>query len=379
MKVHGEGLADGSKSSNSDSDESELDLDDELDGDDLDDDVLSRKASSDNNRLTSIGRRSNGKQKRASLNSDGAEEDDDEEDEDDEEDDEDDDEEDDDLADAEDENSMKGLNGVKIELKREYSPEQNGDGKRAYTRRNVQRGLGGAPKAVGVRKPKKKLLMADNEASPIASVQQTLTPGKRGRKPRQVHLQDVQPAAEAVKPEQLAVGHRQAVQTAAENSTGGPQINPLALSGAAGTPTYYPLGNYAASRGHYGSSGSSNNNGSNQVSSNYASPSSQAQCNLTVAPPATDQYGRHHYSASQINQDSSSSPSTTTAAAAAATATSNSSAAPTTERQTSLSGSMGQQGQHHQQQQHQHGSQQLSSPAGGQTNGSSPQATLSEW
>lgn len=376
MKVHGEGLADGSKSSNSDTDESELDLDDELDGDDLDDDVLSRKVSSDN-RLTGIGRRSNGKQKRASLNSDGAEEDDDEEEEEEEDEDEEDDEEDEDLADAEEENTIKGLNGVKMELKREYSPEQNGDGKRAYTRRNIQRGLG-APKA-GVRKPKKKLLMADNEASPIASVQQTPTPGKRGRKPRQVHLQDAQSAGEDMKSgeQAVAVGHRQAVQ-AADNSSGGSQINPLALSGAAGTPTYYPLGSYAAGRGHYGGGGGggSNNNGSNQVSSNYASPSSQAQCNLTVAPPATDQYGRHHYSASQINQDSSSSPSTTTTAAA--TATSNSSAAATTERQTSLSSSMGQQGQQHHQQ-HQHGSQQLSSPAGGQTNGSSPQATLSEW
>ena len=354
MKVHGEGISeDDLKSEASGLNESDLDLDGDdetIDNELIDDELSIRKK---------ICRRRR-KRMRMSLNSDGERQGDQvvgDEDEDDDDDDGDEDEEDEDDEDEEDEGEddeeggeeLREIDGGLADIKREYSPEQTGDGKRPYRRQSLS----------GQRRRKRqKLTSLDNNIDEQPNGAPTIK--QRGRKSGRAG--DV-----ANSKLDHVSGALNGSSTMLRTATGVLDDGQLTLSGtttsaAASTTTttstsgnYYPLANYAARQ--YAAAMATNQPtvGSNQqtfvASSAQQQQQQQQQCNNSV----TDQYGRH-YASQPIGQPNS--PST------------DGSTVSNMRQQQHL-----QRSSLHQQQQPQLTS---GSPTGG-PNRTSPPATLTEW
>jgi len=317
MKVHGEGLADDIKSTTSEnSNESELDLEDELD-EDLDEVLASSK------KIGGRGRQQQQQRKRMSLNSDGDGDDDEDEladgDEGEEEDGEEEEEEDGDEG-REDELDLDAAEAKSEQIKREYSPEQSGDGKRPYKR------------AKEVNLTTRKL----SKSRRLSIDGDPISPTKRGRKPRISQVNNN--------------GKLANVRNLTDNNT--MVANPMATASVANSvgiganPTYYQLNGYTSRQ-------------YSTEKANGANYAAQTQCNQT----SLNQYARHYASQESTNSSAS---------------------APERSALSSLSTvSLGQHAQSSQRSDHRllvSGKQQLlNSPTSGQTNGTSPPAALSDW
>lgn len=245
MKVHGEGLLDGTKSTTSDTDEDE-DEDEEIE-EELEEDEESELDldEMDNNNSGST-RGSSTKNRRklkpvSSLNS----EEDGEVDETDE------------LE--EEDNVSEGKKST--DIKREYSPEQSGDGKRPYRRNKDKLAL--------ARKSKRR--PSENEAAGQPK------PAKRGRKPKTQQQQ-----------QQNIIGPVEHLNQSSDNGQ----------ATIGNTPTYYPLTGYARQYASHVNGGT-----------NYASAATGGQCN-----PLEQYHSRSLYT-SQINTNQESNTSSSSSAA----------------------------------------------------------------
>lgn len=346
MKVHGEGLADGIKLTTSDTEDDEVedDEEDQDDGDEIDDGQQlgdAGKASESELDRFGIGANNGGRSgklnrskkmmKRASsLNNSNLEEEEEEE----------------ELmeeigANEESDGAVRKL----TEIKREYSPEQTGDGKRPY-RRNRDKLNGG-------RRSKRKLLVQDNEQGQLDI---GFPPMKRGRKPK--ILQQLEKGQQEQQQQQQLLllnnhNHQRVEQQQHQQQQQQPhhhQQNNIVDSVDGNTPTYYTLSGYAR-----------------QYSSNVVNYTPPSGIGSQLSNPMGSAYhGRSLYASQQLsnNQESSNN--------SVASSTISSAVAPTT----GSSNMNGNQQQHHGNQQTQ-----LSSPNNTeqQTNGTPPLATLSEW
>lgn len=277
MKVHGEGLTDEIKSTNSDSNESELDLDDD-DDDDLDNGGVGDSMDDENvdgilnvKKITKTRKRRNRKLITKSLNSDG---DDDEID--------DDDDEDEYLADGglneedglleEKDNNNEDDDNIKADIKREYSPEQTGDGKRPY-RRNLA-------------KLTKTKLRKLNSSPSVANLDVSRSTNKRADK----KSKNIQSDAQSITAPSVDIAPINQLSTHLETTPN--------------TAAYYTtLGGYAArnhqqQQQHLQQYNATNQHHPNQVNGATYTSSSAQQCGRSA-----DQYNRH-YAASQSNQES---------------------------------------------------------------------------
>lgn len=259
MKVHGEGLADEDLKSDI-SDDSNEDTDEDLDLDEMDDveedETGGLKVSATNRKKPRVG----GRRKRvrmSTLNSDG-----------------------DDANEDEDDDEQEDK--TQPEIKREYSPEQTGDGKRPY-RRLAER----KPKA-----PRQKLSQLDNQQYNNTGVSVV----KRGRKPRGASVADE--------------GQMKGVIGCEQSQTASDLLTSTYSAATNATGNYYPLGGYTAAVAM-----ANNQNGAHNQHYAQSNINGVQSCHGT---PTTDRYGhlnggQHHlgqYStlASHV-QTSSSSPS----------------------------------------------------------------------